>query len=89
MHGTGRINIGAYVKFEKHLHLSEIQEFSAQISSKTTLDEYIDFHAETISEQSVDPTHVGQRQKCRKKKHSRGLPIRRYCFNESLGRQNC
>ena len=82
MHGTGRVNIGAYVKFEKHLHLSEIQEFSAQISSKTTFDESIDFNAETISEQSVDPTHVGQRQKCREKCCFSGLPIRRCCFNQ-------
>ena len=39
-----------------------------QFSSETTLDEYIDFDAETItSEPAVDPTYVDWRQECREK----------------------
>ena len=45
---------------------TEFQEIFAQISSETTLHEYIDFDAETIaSDQAVDLTHVDWRQECR------------------------
>ena len=47
---------------------TEFQEFFAQISSETTLDEYIDFDAKTItSEPAVDPTHVDWWKECREK----------------------
>ena len=37
---------------------TEFQELFAQISSETTLDEYINFEAKKITSASVDPTHV-------------------------------
>ena len=44
---------------------TEFQELFAKISCETTLDEYIDFAAETItSEPAVDLTHVDWRQEC-------------------------
>ena len=47
---------------------AESQELFAQVSSETTLDEYIDFDAETITSQpAADPTHVDWRQECGEK----------------------
>ena len=47
---------------------TEFQELFAQISSEATLDEYINFDAETIiSEPAADPIHVDWRQECREK----------------------
>ena len=47
---------------------TEFQESFPQISSETTLDQYIDFDAETVTlEPAVDPIHVDCRQKCHEK----------------------
>ena len=52
----------------------------AQISSETTLGEYIDFDVEAItSDTAVDPTHVKE---SREEKQCRGLAIRKYYFNQ-------
>ena len=62
---------------------TEFQELSAQISSETTLDEYVKFYGETItSKPAVDPTLIDWQQACREKKHFRGLAIRKHRFNQ-------
>ena len=44
---------------------TEFQELLVQISCETTVDEHINFAAETItSEPAIDPTHVDWRQEC-------------------------
>ena len=44
---------------------TKFQELLAQISSETTLDEYINFDTETItSDLTVAPTHVDSQQEC-------------------------
>ena len=68
---------------------TEFQELFSQVFSETTLDEYIDFDAGTItSEPAIDPIHVDYIRMPRKK-HCGDLAIRRYCFNQLLGRRNC
>ena len=47
---------------------TKFQELFAQTSSGTTLYEYINFEAETITyEPDVDPTHADWQQECREK----------------------
>ena len=47
---------------------TESRELFTQISSKTTLDECIDFDAKTVtSEPAVDTTHADWRQECQEK----------------------
>ena len=47
---------------------TDSQGLFAQISSETTIDEYINFDAETVtSVPAVDPTHVDWRQECHEK----------------------
>ena len=52
-----------------------------QISGETTIDEYIDFDSEIItSDPAVDQTHAYWRQeRMSRKRHCRGLAIRKYC----------
>ena len=60
-----------------------VNSYFAQISSETTLNEFVDFDAETnTSETAADPVHVDWRKVCREKKHCRDLAIRRYYFNQ-------
>ena len=54
---------------------TEFQELSAQIT--------------ITSKPAVDPTLIDWQQACREKKHFKGLAIRRYRFNQWLGRRNC
>ena len=57
-------------------------------SGEIIFDEYIHFDAETVtSEPAVDPKQADWRQECCSKKN--GIKIRRYCFNQRLGRLNC